>query len=426
MVGQANAVGIPATYEPVDWNPPGLPTDPDEILTCILDPMQRGELYPLYHQLRRVAPAHRNRVDILHGAWSFTRFADADVAFRSARVVNDPQVVEQGYTKGDGAFTRVMRNFMVWQEPDPHQRVRNLVKAAFTKRAIARFQPVAEQVADELCDRIEPDGHAELVSQFNYELPFNVIARILGIPDEDFPTIKALAWDFARGGEKNTSDDVTARADDAARAFEQYFTELAETRRAAPGEDLLSSLLAAEADGERLTHDELIANCILLLQAGHETTQDLLGNSEVGLFRHPDQLELLRDHPELTKSAVEEFLRYDASVQINHRVALDPIELGGADVAERDLMYIFLGAVNRDPDAFKDPDRLDVSRTIEHHLAFSFGAYYCLGSALARTETMVGIRTLLDRFPRLQPATDGFEWRDGLQLRGPLRVEVTW
>src|SRR5262249_13610038 len=150
-----------------------------------------------------------------------------------------------------------------------------------------------------------------------------------GIPDEDFPTIKALAWDFARGGEKNTSDDVTARADDAARAFEQYFTELAEVRRAAPGEGLPSSLLAGGADGDKLTHDELIANCILLLQAGHETTQDLLGNSEVALFRHPDQLELLRDHPELTKNAVEEFLRYDASVQINHRVALDPIELGG-------------------------------------------------------------------------------------------------
>ena len=418
--------GIPATFEPVDWNPPGLPDEPDELVALITDPARRGELYPLYHQLRRVAPVHRNRPDVFHGAWTFTRFKDADMAFRNARVVNDPKVVDESFSNGDGAFTGVMRDLMVWQEPEPHQRVRNLVKAAFTKRAVARFQPIAEQVANELCDRIEADGHADLVTQFNYELPFTVISRILGIPESDFATIKALAWDFARAGEKKVTEEVARRGDNAARAFITYFTDLADARRSAPGDDLLTSLVAAEADGERLTQRELIANCILLLQAGHETTQDLLGNAEVALFRHPDQLRLLQEHAELTKNAVEEFLRYDASVQINHRVALDPISVEGAEIAEREMIYLFLGAVNRDPDAFNEPDRLDITRNIDHHLAFSFGAYYCLGSALARTETSVGIRTLLDRFPHLQPATGTFEWRDTLQLRGPLRLEVTW
>jgi cytochrome P450 len=426
MTGAQLARGIPAGFDPVDWNPPGLPTDPQEIVSCIANPATRGELYPLYHQLRRVAPVFRNDPKVFHGAWTFTRFGDADQAFKNSRVVNDPQVVDEAFDHGDGTFQNVMRDVMVWQEPEPHQRVRNLVKAAFTKRAIARFRPVAEQVARELCDRIEPNGQAELVSQFNYELPFIVIARILGVPDDDFPQVKQLAWDFARGAEKVLPADVARRADDAARGFEHYFGELAEIRRANPRDDLLSSLLAAEADGERLTHRELVANCILLLQAGHETTQDLLGNAEVALFRSPSQLELLRDHPELTASAVEEFLRYDGSVQINHRLALDGLAPAGTDIAPGEMIYIFLGAVNRDPVRFRDPDRLDITRDNTHHLAFSFGAYYCLGAALARTEVAVGIRTLLDRFSGLRPAGDSFEWRDTLQLRGPLRLDATW
>jgi pimeloyl-[acyl-carrier protein] synthase len=426
MESAIKAPGIPANFEPVDWNPPGLPTDPDEIMACLVDPERRGEVYPLYHQLRRVAPIYKNRPEVLHGALTITRFSDADVLFRNPRVVNDPQVVEQAFSNGDGSFTRVMRNVMIWQEPDAHQRVRNLVKSAFTKAAIARWRPIAERVTNELCDRIEAQGHAELVEEYNYELPFYVIAHILGIPESDFPFIKQLAWDFARAGEKTVAPDVAERGDAAARAFEDYFGELSEKRRSVPEDDLVSSLVAAEADGERLSQTELVANCIVLLQAGHETTQDLLGNSQVALFRHPDQLALLREHPELNKNAVEEFLRYDGSVQINHRVNLDALDLDGTHIPEREMLYVFLGAVNRDPERYENPDRLDITRDLTHHLAFSFGAYYCIGAALARIETDVGIRTLLDRFPGLRPATDSFEWRSTLQLRGPQSLEVTW
>jgi pimeloyl-[acyl-carrier protein] synthase len=426
MTATVKAPGTVARFDHVDWNPPGLPDDPYEIMTRLIDPEQRGELYPLYHQLRRVAPVHRNPPELFHGAWTFTRFAETDVIFKNPRVVNDPAVVEEAFKKGDGTFTDVMRNVMVWQEPEPHQRVRNLVKAAFTPRAMAHWRPIAERVANDLCDRIEAEGHAEIVDQFNYELPFNVIAHVLGIPEEDFPTIKALSWDFARMGEKFVTDDVAARGDIAARGLVEYFTGLVEKRKSALGDDLLSSLIQAEADGEKLTHTELIANAILLLQAGHETTQDLLGNAEVALFRHPEQLELLRDNPALTKNAVEEFLRYDASVQINHRVALDGTHVGGVDIPPHEMVYIFLGAVNRDPERYPEPDRLDITRDLTHHLAFSFGAYYCLGASLARTEVSVGIRTLLDRFPGLRPATDTFEWRNTLQLRGPQSLEVTW
>lgn len=426
MAATVKAPGIPASFEPVDWNPPGLPTDPDEVMSQLVNPATRGELYPLYHQLRRVAPVYKNRPELFHGAWMFTRFAETDVIFKNPRVVNDPQVVEEAFNNGDGAFKRVMGNVMIWQEPEPHQRVRNLVKSAFTPRAIARWRPIAERVTADLCDKIEADGHAELVEQYNYELPFYVIAHILGIPEDDFPLIKQLAWDFARAGEKTVAPDVAKRGDDAARAFETYFAELAEKRRSKPGEDLMTSLLQAEADGEKLSHTELVANCILLLQAGHETTQDLLGNAQVALFRNPDQLKMLRDNPELTKNAVEEFLRYDGSVQINHRVVLDGMKVGEAEIPEHGMVYVLLGAVNRDPERFPEPDRLDITRDLTHHLSFSFGAYYCIGAALARTEISVGIRTLLDRFPNLRPAGDGFEWRNTLQLRGPQTLEVVF
>jgi hypothetical protein len=420
------APGIPASLEPVDWNPPGLPDDPAEIIGALLDRDRRGEVYPLYRRLREVAPVQQCPPELFGGAWTFTRYAETDEIFRNPRVVNNPRVIEQAFSHGDGSFTGVMRDVMLWSDPEPHQRVRNLVKSAFTPRAIARFQPIAERVANELVDGFVDDGHADLVAQYNYEIPFRVIAHILGIPETDFPRIKEHAWDFARAGEKMVSDEVAARGDVAARAFEEYFGALAEDRAARPGDDLISSLLAAETDGERLTRRELVANCILLLQAGHETTQDLMGNAEVALFRHPDQLALLRDRPEITKNAVEEFLRYDASVQTNHRIILDGMTIGDHAIPENGMIYIFLGAINRDPARYPDPDRLDLTRDVTSHLAFSFGAYYCLGAALARTEAQVGIRTLLDRLPGLRPATGAFEWRDSLLLRGPQRLEVAW
>jgi cytochrome P450 len=428
MTATVKQPGIPASFDPVDWNPPGLPSDPDEIVAHIVDPKTRGELYPLFHQLRRTAPMFKSGpVAKQHGAWIFSRFAEVDMLSRSPRVVNDPRVLDSAFNHGDGGFTSVMRNVLTWQPVEPHARMRNLIMTAFTPRAIDRWRPIAEQVAQELCDCIAADGHADLVEQYNYELPFNIIARILGIPESDYPRLKGYAWDFAQLGEARGVDpEAVQRGDDAARELIAYFGELAEKRRANMGDDLLSSLLAAEADGETLTHTELIANCIYLLQAGHETTQDMLGNAMVALFRHPDQLRLLIAHPELTQGAVEEFLRYDTSVQISHRIPLDPLRFDGMEVPEGGLLVSFAGAANRDPERFPDPDRLDVTRKISSHIAFSAGAYYCIGAALARTEMAAGLRALLDRFPAIRPAGEGFEWRPTLNLRGPQSLPVTW
>jgi cytochrome P450 len=418
--------GLVASYERVDWSPGGLPEDPDEIVAHLMDPQRRGEVYPLYHQLRRVAPVHQSRPEVLHGSWIVTRFADTDALMKSTDAVNDPRVVDQAFNHGDGTFYKVMGNAMLFLDSPSHQRVRSLVVRAFTPRSIARWKPIAERVAADLCDAVVRDGGMDLVEQFNYELPFNVIAHILGVPSTDFPEVKRLAWDFARAGEKVVTPDVAQRGDAAARGFIELFEDLAEQRRRRPTDDLITSLVQVEEDGDRLSRTELVANCILLMQAGHETTQDLLGNAMVALFRDPAQLARLRDHPELMSPAVEEFLRYDSSVQINHRLLLRDMTLGDVTVPAGDMVYLFLGAANRDPAQFEDPDRLDITRPPQHHVAFAFGAYYCVGASLARTEIEVGIRTLLDRFPGIRPARDTFEWRDTLQLRGPRRVEVEW
>jgi cytochrome P450 len=426
---QVTSKGIAATFEPVDWAPEGLPTDPADIVRAIEDPAQRGEVYPLLHQLRREAPVFHCPPDVMHGVWVLTRFADIEGVLMNTSAVNDPKVVDTAFNHGDGSFYSVMKNAMIFADVDSHKRMRKLVVRAFTPRAMSRWRPITEGVANQLCDELAEAGAdgepVDLVQRYNYQLPFNVIAHILGVPEADFPLMRQLAWDFARAGESMVSPEVAASGDEAARGFMEYFGDLAERRRSDPGDDLISGLVQVEEEGDRLSLTELVANCILLMQAGHETTQDLLGNAEVALFRHPDQLALLRDHPEVTKEAVEEALRYDTSVQINHRLVLEDLTIEDHTIPEGSMVYSFLGAANRDSERFDEPDRLDLQRPNNQHVAFVVGTYYCVGAALARTEIGVGLRTLLDRFPDLQPAGDGFEWRETLLLRGPQRLEAT-
>lgn len=422
--------GIKASYAPVDWAPSGLPTEPAAIVGAIVDPRQRGELYPLYQQLRERAPVYQCPPELLHGGWLLSRHADVEALLMSPAAVNDPKVVDSAFNHGDGAFYGVMRNTMLFTDAASHKRIRSLVVRVFTPRAIARWQPIAERVAHQLVTDLVADAAggaetADLVQSFNYQLPFNVIAHILGVPESDFPLVKQLAWDFARAGENMVSPEIAARGDDAARGFLEYFGTLAERRRDEPTDDLISALVQVEADGDRLSLDELVANCVLLMQAGHETTQDLLGNAQVALFRAPEQLALLRQQPEAIKGAVEEFLRFDGSVQIAHRLLLEDLTIDDVTIPAGSIVYPALGAANRDPDRYAEPNRFDVTRA-PNHVAFGFGAYYCVGASLARTEAAIGMRTLIERFPGLEPATESFEWRDTLLLRGPLRVDVTW
>jgi pimeloyl-[acyl-carrier protein] synthase len=419
--------GIVARFEPSSA-PLDLPIEPEEIVARLFDPERRGELYPLYHQLRRVAPVHRTDDPHMRDVWLVSRFVDAMAVYRNPRAVSDPAMAEHFNHGGkNGPFYQLLKRMMLFLESGEHAQVRRITMKAFTARAIGQVRPVTEQLAGSLIDAVQARGEMDLVSEFAYELPIRVIAQLLGVPTADFPVIREFAYDFARGSELSPVEtDRTRRADSAALAFRDYFEHLVARRRGDLQGDVLSALVAAEDEGKRLSHDDVVATAVLLMQAGHETTTDATGNAMVALFRHPDQLAILRDRRTVTKNSVEELVRYDSPNQVNNRLLLDDMDLGGVCLPAGSHVGVLIGAANRDPAQFPDPDVLQVARPTPPHVGFAFGAYYCLGNNLARTELDVGIRALLDRLPGLRPARDTFEWRNTLRNRGPQELKMAW
>ena len=409
-------------------HPVDLSAGPDAVLDDILDAEHRGELYPLYRRLRELAPAHRSTSRLLpNGCWVLTSFANVDRVARSAGAVNDPATAKVFDHDGSGgAFYQLMHNAMLFLEKPAHDRVRKLVYKAFTPRAIAPTRELTERVAHDLIDAVSSAGAMDFVSEFAYPLPIRVITRLLGLPDDAQTTIEEWAWDFARAGDPMTATpDIVARGNRAAEGFYRFFDEALRHRRAHPTDDIMSTLVHAEDDGQRLHHDEAISTCVLLLQAGHETTADLLGNAMIALFRHPAELERLRDDRSIMPAAVEELLRYEPSVQMSMRVVNDSVEVDGAVLPAGSMAALVYGAANRDPAKFDSPDTLRLDRE-PVHLAFSAGAYYCLGSALARTEIQAALRVVFDRIPTIRPATDTFVQRRTMRLRGPQQLHVAW
>ncbi|MCB0994180.1 MAG: cytochrome P450 [Acidimicrobiales bacterium] len=427
MSAPGDESGVVATFDP-PVSPADLPDDPDEIVARIFDPDLRGELYPLYHRLREVAPVHRSSHPMMPGGWLVSRLDDCLGVYRNPRAVSDPRTAEHfNHGGAGGAFYQMLRQMMLFLESEQHARVRRIVVSAFTPRALANVAPLTQATADRLLDDVADSGEMDMVEDFAYQLPIRVIATLLGVPEEGMAVVGRHAYDFARGSEPATEvDDRTRRADAAAEGFAAYFGELVEQRRARPGDDVLSALVQAEDADGRLTREQVVATAVLLMQAGHETTTDMLGNSLVALFRHPEQLERLRREPDLTRSAVEELLRFDATNQMNNRLLLDDTDIGGVNVPAGEQAVVMIGAANRDPVHFDAPDVLRLDRDIRQHVAFGFGAYYCVGATLARTELQVALRTLLDRLPNLRPARDSFTWRSTLRNRGPAELRVAW
>ena len=408
--------------------PTVVPDDPEEIVAAVFDAARRGGLYPLYHRLREIAPVHRTEHPAMKGVWLVSRFDDALDLYKNPTAVSDPATAEHFNHGGmGGPFYLMLREMMLFLESAQHARVRRLVVSAFTPRSIEHVRPVTQHFADALLDELAPRGEMDVVSEFAYPLPFRVIAHLLGVPDTDFGIIERYAYDFARGSEPSpVVNERTIRADDAALGFRDYFEHLIARRRAERGDDVLSALVNAEEDGDRLTHDQVVATSVLLMQAGHETTTDSIGNALVALLRAPDQLDLLRSEPELTRNAAEELFRYDPTNQFNNRLLLEDVVVDGTRIEAGEQVAIMIGAANRDPRQFPDPDRLQLARPTPQHVAFAFGAYYCIGNALARTELQVALRGLVDRFPALRPAGDTFEWRATLRNRGPAELRIAW
>ena len=398
-------------------------SDAAEPLFNPLSPAVIADPYPYYRRLRTQDPVHRSPL----GFFVLSRHVEVAFVLRDRRFGKDfvgrmvrrhgPQVMEE-------PVYRSMRHWMLQQDPPDHTRLRGLVVRAFTARRVEDMRPRIQQIVDQQLDRLACKGRVDLIADFAFPLPVTVICEMLGIPKEHHEMFLSGA---RTGGRLLDPVPLTRAEIDAANANNlasaEYFRSLLELRRRQPGEDLTTQLLQAEEDGHKLSHEELIANIILLFGAGHETTVNLIGNGLLALFRNPEQLRLLRDNPARIGNAIEELLRYDSSVQLTGRVASEDTELAGVRVVRGDGVLCLLGSANRDETVYRDPDRLDIERANIRPLSFGGGIHFCLGAQLARIEAEVAIAGLLRRFPDLMLEDAGNpRWRPTFVLRGLERL----
>jgi len=385
--------------------------------------------YPHYERLRTSDPMHVTA----HGAFLASRHAEVSLVLRDKRFGKDfvdrtirrygPKIMEE-------PIFRSMSHWMLQQDPPDHTRLRGLVVKAFTARRVEDMRPRIQEVVDRTIDDVIARGHMDLIEDFAFRLPVTIICDMLGIPEEH----REVFYKSSRDGGR-ILDPVPLTPAEIAEAnmghamAKMYFEQLFELRRRNPGDDLTTQLVQAEEDGSRLTNEELIANIILLFGAGHETTVNLIGNGLLALHRNPDQLALLKANPSLISNAIEEFLRYDSSVQMTGRVALEEIEdLGGKRIPKGESVLCLLGSANRDPAVYSDrPDRLDITRPNVKPLSFGGGIHFCLGAQLARIEAEIAISALLRRIPDLRlDDAENPQWRPTFVLRGLKQLPASW
>jgi cytochrome P450 len=408
-------------------SPPRSPSPADfAVRSLFTDPAVAADPYPVYHRLRAEAPVHRS----MTGHWVLSRHADIDRVLRSPGVGKNVEAFIAGQQVPDWrshvCFTRML-DHLIWLNPPRHTRLRRLLGSVLTPRAVAQYQPQIEQRVAELLDPLTGGAEIDLLDELAFPLPVAVIGTMLGVPRPDWPIFRRLIRDVTLCVEPSPTAQQLAIADAAARELNDYFDGLIAKRRDEPRDDMISMLVAAEIDGERLAHSELSSLVQFLFGAGFETTTNLIGNGTLALLRNPDQLQALRADPDLIPGAVEELLRFDASVQLTMRTAFDDLEVGEHIVPAGESMILLLGAANRDPERYEDPDRLDVTRTAVRPLSFSGGIHFCLGAALARLEGRVAFSELLRRFSTIELLDDSPPWKPNLTLHGlqalPLRVQ---
>jgi cytochrome P450 len=389
-----------------------------------MDPEFLADPYPTYHRLRDEDPVHHSPLDF----WVLTRYEDVAAVLRDPRFIKEPLVsmvaARFGVTVPPGVGLS-----MLDRDPPDHTRLRSLVSKAFTPRVVEGLRPRIQKMVDDLITRAEAVGTMDLIEEFAYPIPVNVICAMLGVPVEDHERFKGWSLDIARGLDSvwlPPESEIPKRSGAARHAIGDYMRGLIAERRASPRGDLLSALIAAEEAGDKLSEDELIATCILLLIAGHETTVNLIGNGTLALLRHPEEWRRLRETPGLIPSAVEELLRYDGPVQRTARITSTEVTIGGRTIPKGEMVMPFIGAADRDPSQFPDPDRLDLGRADNRHIAFGWGIHFCLGAPLARVEGQIAIDTLVRRLPRLTLVDDEPEYRQSLTLRGLKALPVTF
>ncbi len=396
------------------------------------DPAVIADPYPILKRLQEEAPVHWCAP--LKG-WVLTRYDHVRDGLKSAHLSAERVQAFARQLPADSQaefadLSRILGHWAVFRDPPAHTRLRRLMSPWFGARGFEPLRPRVQEIVDELIDGVAESGATDLVRDVAFPLPVAVIGEIMGVPPSDVELFKAWSDELAVFvGRASGTPGKLARAQDAVREMEAYFRDLIAARRARPRDDVVSRLIAAEERGSILSEDELTANCVLLLFAGHETTTNLIANGVLALLRHPAELRRLRAEPALTVSAVDELLRYDGPGGAAARVVKQPLEIGGQRLAAGERVFLMVNAANRDPRRFESPERLDLGRDPNPHLAFGFGIHFCLGAPLARLEAQAAIATLVRRLPGLALAGEDLEWRDGLVLRGmtslPLRFDAS-
>ncbi len=385
--------------------------------------------YPYYERLRTTDPMHLTSF----GSFVASRHAEVSLVMRDKRFGKDfvertvrrygPQIMEE-------PVFRSMSHWMLQADPPDHTRLRGLVVKAFTARRVEDMRPRIQEIVDQTLDRVIPKGSMDLIEDYAFRLPVTIICDMLGIPEDHREAFYAGSRDGGRLLDPVPLSPEEIKQGNAGNLMAQmYFQQLFDLRRKQPGDDLTTQLVQAEEDGHKLTNEELTANIILLFGAGHETTVNLIGNGLLALYRNPDQLALLKANPALITNAIEEFLRYDSSVQLTGRVTLEDIEdLGGKPIPKGETVLCLLGSANHDPAVYPDhPERLDITRPNVKPLSFGGGIHFCLGAQLARIEAEIAISTLLRRLPDLRlDDAENPEWRPTFVLRGLKRLPASW
>ncbi len=365
----------------------------------------KADPYDTFAAMRRDDPVlQQPGMDGQTMLWFATRYADVERILRDDKVfARDLRRHIHSFDPPDSQIDQMLNNHMLNKDGDDHRRLRNLVSKAFTPARVRALRPRIQAIADELIDSVAGQNQMDLMADYAFHLPTIVILEMLGIPIADRDRFKKWSNTIIM---PFTAEDDLEQFISEMQAFLMYLHALFAARRADPGDDLTSALIHAEEDGDRLGEQELFSMMMLLIVAGHETTVSLIGNAMVALWRNPDQLALLQANPELMPTAVEEFLRYDGSVErAFNRFVLEDVELGGQIVPQGAMIIPILASASRDEAVFENPEALDVTRTPNPHMGFGKGVHYCVGAPLARIEAEIALNTLLHRLPNIRPAS---------------------
>jgi len=392
--------------------------DSDISLCRLMEPEIMASPYGLYRELRETDPVHWD--PFLH-SWIVTRYPDIVTVLTrlsADRTLNAKRLEDMGLAAMN-PIIEVMAKQMLFRDPPYHTRLRTLCAAAFTPARVAVLKGHIQEIADSLIHRFIGRGQADIVAELAEPMPAIVTAEMLGVPVRDYQKLKQWSIDFAEIlGNFLHDPERVARVAASVREMTEYFREAIRRQETDPREGLVLSLVRAEVDGNRLTEEEIIANCILTMIGGQETSTNLIGSGLLTLLRHPAQMGMVEEDPSLIPSAVEELLRFESPIQHTARVAPEEFTLGGKTIRKGQTVVAVLAAGNRDPERFSNPDVLDLRRGDKGHLAFGWAAHFCFGAPLARLEGQIAFGTLLRRLKNLELASEDFIWRENLGLRG--------